>query len=117
MYSLPGIDFNALNMFKPCTTSKSFMRSNFINWLIVQIYRWMVLFIHFSRNDRQFRFRWIKGYKPSEHVKLCHYRPANGKLSKWHFSGGPIMARDWMLTGKRPLCRFWKGQHLIEWQS
>ena len=55
---------------------------------------------HFSRNDQKFRFRWIKGYKPSEHVKLGHYRPANGKLSKWRFSGGRIVAREWMLAGK-----------------
>ena len=42
---------------------------------------------------------WFPGYVPSKHVKLGHYRPASETPSKWRFAGGPILARDLMLTG------------------
>ena len=36
---------------------------------------------------------------PKMHVKSGHCRPVSETPSKWRFAGGPIVARDWMLTG------------------
>ena len=36
---------------------------------------------------------------PSKHVQLGHYRPTSEMPFKWRFTGGLIVARDWMLAG------------------
>ena len=35
----------------------------------------------------------------SERIKYGHYRPSSDMPFKWHFTGGLMMARGYMLTG------------------
>ena len=56
---------------------------------------------------------WLKTKESRQHPILCHYLPAGETLFEWHFAGGPIVARLYMLTGK------WAGNGLsngfIKW--
>ena len=41
---------------------------------------------------------------PSKHVKSGHYRPSSKTPSERRFTGGQIVARDWILAGHN-ICR------------
>ena len=65
--------------------------------------------IHQFHCDNQlFLFLFIKCYmskstidiKPSPHTICGHYWPTSEMPFNWHFTGGPMVARFYMLTGK-----------------
>ena len=43
---------------------------------------------------------------PSNRIKAGHYRPTHETPFKLRFAGGPIVGRDYMLTGYRTLQQY-----------